>query len=144
MIEIHSEAIIIIPIYSKICIRANLNSSESIRKKFSISFDVLRLKINPRFLFLTKIQSDSIRDFQFKWIRGQNDLNWILNQNNSNLRFITIEKLVWIHSDSKSRIKSDRFSTDLLLKAFFGLTRIRCTWSYQRSLERNLQKINYN
>ena len=44
-------------IYSEICFRANPNSSESIRKKFSISFDVIRLKINPS-------QSESIRDFE--------------------------------------------------------------------------------
>ena len=36
--------------------RANPNSFESIRKKFSISFDVIQLKINPS-------QSESIRDF---------------------------------------------------------------------------------
>ena len=97
------------------CIHPNRNSSESIRKNYSISFDVIRSKIrfNPRFLILIKIQSDSIRDFKSEWIRGQNDLNWILNSNNSDLGFIRIEKLIRIHSDLKSRIKSDRFSTDL-------------------------------
>ena len=35
-----------IPIHSEICTPANPNSSESIRKKFSISFDVIRLKVN--------------------------------------------------------------------------------------------------
>ena len=54
--EIHSEPIRFIPIHSEICIRANPNSSDSIRRKFSISFDVNRLKINPS-------QSESIRDF---------------------------------------------------------------------------------
>ena len=35
------------------------------------------------------------------------------NQNNSDLGFIEIEKLFRIHSDSKSRINSDRLLTDL-------------------------------
>ena len=54
----HSDLIRFIPIHSKICIRANPNSSDLIRKKFSTSFDVNLLKItrlNPRFLILTKI-----------------------------------------------------------------------------------------
>ena len=36
-----------IPIHSDICIRANANNSEPIRKTFCISFDEKRLKINP-------------------------------------------------------------------------------------------------
>ena len=47
-----------IPIHIDIRIRANSNLSESIRKKFSISFSLIRLKISPRFLILTKIQSE--------------------------------------------------------------------------------------
>ena len=46
-IKINSEPIRFIPVHSEICFRANPNSFESIRKKFSISFDVIRLKINP-------------------------------------------------------------------------------------------------
>ena len=51
----------------------------------------------------------------------------VLNPNNSDLGFIKIEELVRIHSDLKSRTKSDRFSTDLhqtRLKTFFRLTRM--------------------
>ena len=55
-IEIHSERIRFIPIHSEICFRANPNSFESIRKKFSISCDVIRLKIKTS-------QSESIQDF---------------------------------------------------------------------------------
>ena len=50
-----------------------------------------------------------------------------MNPNNSDLDFIRIEKLVWIHLDSMSRIKLNRFSTNLhqtRLKTFFGLTRM--------------------
>ena len=45
--EIHSESIRTIPIHFDICIRANANNSEPIRKTFCISFDEKRLKINP-------------------------------------------------------------------------------------------------
>ena len=55
-IEIHSELIRFISIHSEICIHANPNSSDSIRKKFSVAFDVNRLKINSS-------QSQSIRYF---------------------------------------------------------------------------------
>ena len=43
-IEIHSESIRTIPNHSDICIRANANHSESIRKTFCISFDEKRSK----------------------------------------------------------------------------------------------------
>ena len=59
------------------------------------------------------------------------NLNWILNPNNFDLGFIRIELSVQIHSDSKSRIKSDIFSTDLhrkRLKTFVGLTRLSSDW----------------
>ena len=59
------------------------------------------------------------------------NLNWILNPNNFDLGFIRIEISVQIHSDSKSRIKSDIFSTDLhrkRLKTFVGLTRLSSDW----------------
>ena len=46
-IEIHSESIRTIPTLSDICIRANANHSEPIRKTFRISFDGRRSKINP-------------------------------------------------------------------------------------------------
>ena len=49
------------------------------------------------------------------------------NPNDSDLGFIRIEKLFWIRSDSTTRIKLDRFSTDLhqtRLKTFFGLMRM--------------------
>ena len=63
--------------------------------------------INPKFLILTKNQSESIRLNPRLPIRGQSDLNGILNPDNSDLGFIRIERLVRIHSDSKSRIDSD-------------------------------------
>ena len=50
-----------------------------------------------------------------------------IHPKNSNLGFIRIERLVRIHSDSKSRIETDGFLTELhqtRLKSFFGLTRI--------------------
>ena len=46
-IKIHSKSIRTIPIHSDICIRANANQSEPIRKTFCISFDEKRSKINP-------------------------------------------------------------------------------------------------
>ena len=70
-------------IYSEICFRANPpNSSESIRKKFSISFDVIRLKINPS-------QSDSIRDFESEWIRT--NLSILMNPRSEFFGLIRIE-----------------------------------------------------
>ena len=44
---IHSKPIRTIPIHSGICIRANKNHSEPIRKIFCNSFDEKRLKIDP-------------------------------------------------------------------------------------------------
>ena len=46
-IEINSKSIRTIPIHSDICIRANANNAEPIRKTFCISFDEKRSKINP-------------------------------------------------------------------------------------------------
>ena len=46
-IEIHSESIWTIPIYSDICIQANANHSQLIRETFCILFDDKRSKINP-------------------------------------------------------------------------------------------------
>ena len=46
-IRINSEPIRTISIHSDICIRANVNHSEPIRKTFCISFDEKRLKIDP-------------------------------------------------------------------------------------------------
>ena len=46
-IKIHSETIRAIPIHFDICIRANANYSEPIRKTFRISFDEKQSKINP-------------------------------------------------------------------------------------------------
>ena len=69
-------------IYSEICFRANPNSFESIRKKFSISFDVVRLKINPS-------QSKSIRDFESEWIRT--NLSILMNPKSEFFGLIRIE-----------------------------------------------------
>ena len=46
-IGIHSEAFRTIPIHSGICVRANANHSEKIRKTFYNSFDEKRKKIDP-------------------------------------------------------------------------------------------------
>ena len=121
--KIHSEPIRFIPIHSEICIRANSSSSDSIRKKFSMSFDVNRLKINQSQSEIFNPNQNSIRFIptqpetsnpnQFgrssssEWIRGQNDLNWIINPNNPDLGFIRIHKLsgiIRIQSLGLSRI----------------------------------------
>ena len=70
----YSNSIRTIPIHSDICIRANANHSEPIRKTFCISFDKKRSKLirtNPKPSF----QSESIR----AWVH----LNRIFNQNQS-------------------------------------------------------------
>ena len=46
-IGIHSEPIRTIPIHSDICIRANANHSEPIRKTFCISFDKKSIRPDP-------------------------------------------------------------------------------------------------
>ena len=54
-------------IHSEICFPANPNSSESIRKNFnlvwcnSVKNQSVSIRVDPRFLILTKIQSESIR-----------------------------------------------------------------------------------
>ena len=56
--------------------------SAPIRKKFSISFDVIRLKINPS-------QSESIRDFESEWIRT--NLSILMNPRSEFFELIRIE-----------------------------------------------------
>ena len=61
-IEIHSESIRIIPIHSDICIRANSNYSEPIRKTFCISFDEIPNEYEPiRNQVFNPDQSESIQ-----------------------------------------------------------------------------------
>ena len=87
------------------------------------------MRVNPRFLILTKIQSESIRlnprlpiRINPKEVLNPNDLNVRvikteysirINPKNSDLGFIRIERLVRIHLDSKSRIETDKFLTEL-------------------------------
>ena len=98
------------------CIRANPNSSDLIRLNPRLPF-----RINPK-EFLNPTESE-VRTIQTEFsIR--------INPNNFDLRFIRIKKLfgfIRIQSLGLTRIKSDRFSTDLhqtRLKFFFGLTRM--------------------
>ena len=107
-IEIYSEPIRTIPIHSDICIRANANHSEPIRKTSFISFDEKRSKINP-------INSET-----------KFDSDWKFGLDQSELELIWIENLVsdwWL---GINRNKSDWFLTvfhQTRCKTFFGLVR---------------------
>ena len=150
-------------------IRVNPNSSDLIRKKFSILFNVNRLKINPssRFLIVTKIQSYLIRlnprlpirintkevlnpnESEVRTI--QTEFSIQISPNDSDRGFIRIRKLfgfIRIQSLGLTRIKSDRFSTDshqTRLKFFFGLTRIGSDWlGYRFRNKSDWFGINFN
>ena len=106
-IKIHSKPIRFTRIYSEIFIRTNPNLFESIRKKFSISFDRNRLKINPRFLIRTKIQSEP-NESEVRMIWTEFSIQ--INPNNSELA-----NLARIHLNSVSDwlgFQSDKLSSD--------------------------------
>ena len=113
----------------------------------SIKNQSVSVRVNPWFLIVTKIPSDSIRLYLRLLI--QINPKEVLNLNESGVRMIqakfsiriipTSDSLglkdwsgfIWIPSLGWTRIKPDRFSTDLhqtSWKFFFGLIRMRSEW----------------
>ena len=110
-IGIHSEPIRTIPIHVDICIRANANHSEPIRKTFCNSFDEKRSKINP--IHSTLIRSITLNipepSFQSESFQARIVSNRIFNHNHTKIRLI--------------RINSDCLG----LKTWFGFIRINAS-----------------
>ena len=117
------------------------NSFQTNQIRFRNSFYVTWLKINPRFLILTKIRSDSIRLNPKLSIRMNPRSEWFkLNSQSELIRIAPTSHslglkngsgFIRIQSFGLTRIKADTFSTDLhktRLKTFFVLTRMSSDW----------------
>ena len=100
-IEIYSKSIRTIPIHSDICIRANSNHSEPIRKTFCISFDEKTVKNKSDLIRFNRMQlSEGIRTNTK--LSFQTEFSIRINPRSEWFGLILIENSVWINPGSNS------------------------------------------